>query len=58
MPQPVAPPTIGDDWACTIAPLAIEPDGVTLLIPDETDARPVRRGPSIFHPPRRISASA
>ena len=58
MPQPFAPPTLGDDWACTITPVTVEPDGIALLTPDETDARPVRRGPSIFHPPRLTPASA
>jgi hypothetical protein len=56
MTPAVAPPIPGDDWACTIAPVALEPGGIALLIPDEADARPIRRGPAIFHPPRRTSA--
>lgn len=56
MAPAVAPPIPSDDWACTIAPVALGPDGIALHIPDEAGARPVRRGPAIFHPPRPTSA--
>jgi hypothetical protein len=48
----------GDDRACSVAPVALEPGDTSLLTPDEVDHRPIHRGPSIFHPPRPTSPAA
>jgi hypothetical protein len=56
---PVATPTlIEDHWPCPVATVAIACDDSRPVTTDEADARPVRRGLSIFHPPRLPSSSA
>jgi hypothetical protein len=57
--SPVATPTPpGEDWACPVA--TVEPRGLLshLRATDAAEARPIRRGPSIFHPPRAAFTAA
>jgi hypothetical protein len=56
---PVATPTTpGEDWPCPVVPVDPQAEPSLPDAPSSADARPICRGPSIFHPPRLALPSA